>query len=478
MPVTFDPNSFLETNDHEQAIPVLALSVAAHAQWRKTAPADVQHWEDLQGFEAKKGAVMFVPPTAQSGAAIVLGLGENGDVNAPDPWGWAALADRLPPGIYRLPEGMPGKAQEMAALGWALAQYRFRRYLKHSDQEAQTPDKPKRLLLSNKGAKERAAREAAAVALVRDLVNTPANDMLPSDLERESRTLADRFSATVTVTTGDALLDANFPAIHAVGRASADAPRLIDLRWGREDAPKLTLVGKGVCFDSGGLDIKPANGMRLMKKDMGGAAHVLGLAHRIMSDKLDVRLRVLIPAVENAISGTAFRPGDIIKTRKGLSVEIGNTDAEGRLVLGDALTLACEETPDLLLDFATLTGAARVALGPDLPAFFTAHHDLADHFAKAAANTGDPLWRLPLWEAYLDYLDSSVADIANAGDSPFGGAITAALYLSRFITPEVTWAHFDVYAWNQKPRPGRPAGGEAMALRAAFSVIQDRFGAS
>lgn len=460
-------------DESPNATPILAIAEKDLADWYKQAGKPADGWAKAHEFSAKKDELLPIPDADGTIMTVLLGLGQDGAITEPDPWGWAAIRDKLPAGSYRLPEGMGADAQELAALGWGLGSYRFIPYLPDS------PQKPAPLLyLSDRTAVERAQRQISAISLVRDLVNTPTNDMLPSHLESRARTLADRFSAQLSVITGEALLEQNFPTIHAVGRASADAPRLIDMRWGRDDAPHLTLVGKGVCFDSGGLDIKPSSGMRIMKKDMGGAAHVLGLAQLIMASGLDVRLRVLIPAVENAISANAFRPGDIITTRKGLTVEISNTDAEGRLVLCDALTLACEEKPDLLLDFATLTGAARVALGPDIPALFTHDHMLADKLARAAMQTGDPLWRLPLWEGYNDYLDSPVASLLNAGETSFAGAITAALYLNRFVEKEISWAHFDVYAWNQKPRPGRPTGGEAMALRACFAMLSERFGSS
>jgi leucyl aminopeptidase len=302
--------------------------------------------------------------------------------------------------------------------------------------------------------------------------------MLPDSLERAARAVASTFGAEVRVIAGDELLSANYPMIHAVGRASTTAPRLIDFTWGQPSAPKVTLVGKGVCFDSGGLDLKPSSAMLLMKKDMGGAAVVLGLAQMIMAAKLPMRLRVLIPAVENAVSGNAFRPGDVLKTRKGISVEIGNTDAEGRLVLGDALTEAVSEEPALLIDCATLTGAARTALGPDLPAMFTDDETLARDLLAASENVHDPLWRLPLWRAYRKMIDSKIADINNAGDSPFAGAITAALFLKEFTKPKEgtrPWVHLDLYAWNPSERPGRPAGGEGMAIRALYDMISKRF---
>lgn len=317
---------------------------------------------------------------------------------------------------------------------------------------------------------------AEGAYLARDLINTPANDMGPAALEQAARTLAARHGAEISVTAGDALLDANFPMIHAVGRAAAEAPRLIDLCWGDPAHPKVSLVGKGVCFDTGGLDLKPAAGMRLMKKDMGGAANVLALAHMVMARGLPVRLRVLIPAVENSVSASAFRPGDVLKSRLGLTVEIGNTDAEGRLVLADALALASEEDPALLIDLATLTGAARVATGLDLPPYFTDDSALAAALETAAATTRDPIWRLPLYDPYDEDLKSTIADIDNAPAGGFGGAITAALFLRRFVGDGISWAHFDIHGFNNTAKPGRPKGGECMAARALFALLETRHG--
>ncbi|MDP9164269.1 MAG: leucyl aminopeptidase family protein, partial [Pseudomonadota bacterium] len=323
----------------------------------------------------------------------------------------------------------------------------------------------------------RSVRLAQATAMVRDLVDTPASDMGPADLEEAVRALAGAHGATVTTTLGDAL-EQGYPMIAAVGRGAerSRAPRLIELTWGRDDAPRVAIVGKGVCFDSGGLDIKPASGMRLMKKDMGGAAHALALAGLVMAERLPLRLHLLIPAVENSVSATAFRPGDILASRAGKSVEIDNTDAEGRLVLGDALARAVEEEPELILDFATLTGAARVALGPDLPATFINDEPTAAQLLAAAHEHADPIWRMPLWDGYDEMLKSDLADLANAADSPFAGAITAALFLRRFVPEGTPWAHFDTFAWRPAARPGRPKGGEAMGLRAAFALLAARFG--
>jgi leucyl aminopeptidase len=354
-------------------------------------------------------------------------------------------------------------------LGWALATYRFGRYRKH---EGSFPT------LVWPGGCDRAGVERAASAtfLVRDLINTPAADMGPEELAAAARTLADGHGARFAVIVGDELQVRNYPAVHAVGRASSRAPRLIDLQWGDESNPRVTLVGKGVCFDSGGLDLKPAAGMKLMKKDMGGAAIMLGLARMVMSANLPVRLRVLIPAVENSVSGNALRPLDVIETRKGLTVEIGNTDAEGRVILADALAEAASEQPALLVDCATLTGAARVALGTELPALFTNDDTLAQALLAHGAATGDPLWRLPLWKPYKRHLDGKVADLTNAADIAFAGAITAALFLAEFAKPAKPWAHIDIMAWNTDSRPGRPEGGEAMGMRALYGLIRERFG--
>jgi leucyl aminopeptidase len=314
------------------------------------------------------------------------------------------------------------------------------------------------------------------MGLARDLINTPAEDMGPPELAEAAQTLAAKHGARYRVIVGDELLELNYPAIHMVGRAAAKAPRLIDFVWGNENAPKLTLVGKGVCFDTGGLDLKPSGGMRMMKKDMGGAATLLGLASAIMEAKLPVRLRVMVPAVENAVAGNAFRPLDIIKTRKGMTVEVGNTDAEGRLILCDALYEACNERPTLLIDMATLTGAARTALGPELPALFANDDAVADELLRFGLNESDPLWRLPLWKPYRQMIVSPIADLNNVSESSFAGAITAALYLDAFVTPGTPWIHIDTYAWNQKSRPGRPEGGEALAMRALYALIEHRFG--
>jgi len=383
-------------------------------------------------------------------------------------WCLARLAEVLPAGTYRLAEGEPGAA----LFGWVTGQYRFDRYRKDA-----APEGPRLLLTGAVKAIDPALAEAAATALVRDLVNTPAEDMGPAALEAEAQRLAKIFHAELTVTSGDALQQ-GYPMIHAVGRAAArsHAPRLIELTWGNPKHPKVAIVGKGVCFDSGGLDIKPASGMLLMKKDMGGAAHALALAQLIMSAHLKVRLHLLVPAVENAIAGNAFRPGDVLSSRAGITVEIGNTDAEGRLVLGDALTRAGEEDPELVIDFATLTGAARVALGPDLPALMTRRDETADELLKAGLAADDPCWRLPLPESYREYLKSDIADLGNSPANGFAGASVAGLFLDRFVAEGTDWAHFDTFAWRPAAKPGRPKGGDALGLRAAWGMLKKRYG--
>ena len=392
-------------------------------------------------------------------------------VTDPDgsPWPYAALPTVLPEGIYRLETTLEGPEVARFVLGWSLGAYTFDRYKKRKR-------KPAALVWPEGADRAEAMRLTEAVFLARDLVNTPAGDLGPAELAQAARTLAERYQARCTVTRGDQLLRAGYPAVHAVGRAARRAPCLIDLTWGRKTHPKVTLVGKGVVFDSGGLDLKPASGMLLMKKDMGGAAMVLAVALAVMDRRLPIRLRVLIPAVENAVSGDAFRPLDVLPTRRGLTVEVGNTDAEGRLILCDALDEAGREDPELLIDFATLTGAARVALGTDVPALFANDETLAADLLSAADRVADPLWRLPMVASYAKQLDSKVADLCNVSDSRYGGAITAALFLSRFVNDHIPWAHIDLMAYNLSSRPGRPAGGEAMGVRAVYAMLADRYG--
>ena len=405
------------------------------------------------GFSGEAGAVLA------STDGVALGVGDGSD-----PFIIAAASEKLPEGDYKLAGTLVGSAATLAGLGWLLGTYKFTKYKSQSTAAA-------RLVAPENADADDARCIATSVGLVRDLVNTPAGDMLPDALEKAAREIAGEFDANVSVTLGDELLDKNFPMIHAVGRASTTPPRLIDLTWGRKEAPKVTLVGKGVCFDSGGLNMKGAGGMALMKKDMGGSAHVLGLARMIMASEMDVRLRVLIPAVENAVSGNAFRPGDVLHSRKGLTVEIGNTDAEGRLVLADALDLGAEENPDIMISMATLTGAARVAVGPELAPFYTDDEKLANAIIDAAENAADPVWRMPLWKNYDSMLSSPIADLNNISGGSFAGSITAALFLNRFVSQETNWVHFDIYAWRPKAAPGRPQGGEAQAIRALYRAI-------
>ena len=427
--------------------------------------AAARAWAAANGFSGEAGRLLVLPAGDGSVAGALFGVADGRDGFSPLAAG--ALARQLPEGSWRF-AGTPAEP-ELAALGLLLGSYAFSRYRK-ADGRAIAFAAPEGVDA------EAVSRRAEAVFLVRDLINTPANDMGPERLEAAARALAAAHGAEVSVTAGDDLLAQNLPMIHAVGRAAAEAPRLIDLRWGRSTAPKVTLVGKGVCFDTGGLDIKPASGMLLMKKDMGGAANVLGLAALVMGGRLDVRLRVLIPAVENAVSGNAFHPMDIIRMRNGLSVEVGNTDAEGRLILADALAEADSEKPELLIDFATLTGAARVALGPDLPAFYCNDETTAKGLLEASEEEADPFWRLPLYQPYKRMLKNKIADLSSTGSGGFAGSITAALFLQHFVSETTPWVHFDVYAWNPSDRPGRPEGGEAQTIRAVFAYLAGRYG--
>ncbi|TPH13331.1 leucyl aminopeptidase family protein [Litorilituus lipolyticus] len=378
------------------------------------------------------------------------------------------LINQLPSGNYHL--NADEKNHPAICFAWLIGAYQFDRYLSKKNEKTLPI-----LSINNQQTVDAAINYVQATSLVRDLVNTPAADMMPEDLAHAAQDLVDEFGGNVKHTIGDELLEQNYPTIHAVGRASVHAPRLIDLTWGDTNHPKVTLVGKGVCFDSGGLDVKPAAGMRNMKKDMGGSAHVLGLARLIMATKLPINLRVLIPAVENAVSGNALRPGDVVVTRKGISVEIDNTDAEGRLVLCDALAEAENDNPDLIIDFATLTGAMRVALGVELPGFFSTSDEVAAGITLAGSKNTDPVWRMPLYTPYRDLLKSTVADMTNCATVPFGGAITAALYLQDFVNKDTDWVHFDVMAFNIRQQSGRPLGGEAFGVRAVFDYLEQRF---
>ncbi len=445
----------------QDARPIKLLRATELNGWLAGQTEAVRALAAAHRFEGKPGTFVIVP--GNDGWGVVAGVGEDRDQ-----WSLAYLADRLPDGIYRLIESAVG----VMSHGWLLAQHRYDRYRR---KDGASP--PRILLTHEPGEIEAAVRLADAVALVRDLVDTPALDCGPADLQLTIERLASMYGATVAVTLGGALAE-HYPLIHAVGQAAAAdrAPRLIELEWGDPGDPRVTLVGKGVCFDTGGLDIKSSTGMLLMKKDMGGAAHALALAQLVMAARLPVRLHLCIPAVENAISGSAVRPGDVLRSRKGLSVEIVNTDAEGRLILADAVARAGEATPELLIDFATLTSAARVALGPDLPALFSNSEPLAAEFASAAAEAGDPVWRLPLWQPYTDALESDIADIRNAALDGFSGAITAALFIERFVPAGLPWVHLDTYAWRPSAEPGRPKGGDALGLRAAWQLLHSRYG--
>ena len=457
-------NSFA-ARANARTVPMTPLTAGSLEAWLKKQPEGIAGWVRAAGFKASPGATLLLPGTNKKNPISGALVGVSGD---DDIWSWAAASDKLPEGRYKFAREPKAATANRAALGWGLAAYKFTRY------KGKLGARPEMVWPSNA---DRSAVEGTVdgTFLTRDLINTPASDMGPEELADAAKKLARQFKGTCSVVVGDDLLKKNFPAIHAVGRASPRAPRLIDLKWGKSSDPKVTLVGKGVCFDTGGLDLKGAGGMLLMKKDMGGAAHVLGLAHMIMTAKLKVRLRVLIPAVENSVSGNAYRPMDVIPTRKGLTVEIGNTDAEGRVVLSDALDLAASEKPAVILDFATLTGAARIALGPSLPAMFTNDDSLANAFMKCGAAADDPVWRMPLWQPYRKYIEPDIADLSNTGKIPQGGSITAALFLESFVEDTIPWAHFDIMAWNSSSTPGKPEGGEAMAMRAAFDVIAKNY---
>ncbi|WP_377808198.1 leucyl aminopeptidase family protein [Azospirillum sp. A29] len=451
--------------DGPDTVALTPVTKAGLADWLAAQSPAVASWVKAVGFTGEAGSTVFLPGPDGAVARVLAGVSAVDDL-----WAFAGLPASLPAGSYRIDAALDARAATRAALGWALGSYRFSRYRKPPEKGFATLVWPAE---ADRGEVERAA---TATWLVRDLVNTPACDMGPAELAQAAQDLAAEFDAAVEVIVGQDLLDRDYPAIHAVGRASPRAPRLVDLRWGNPDHPKVTIVGKGVCFDTGGLDLKPSSGMLMMKKDMGGAAHALALGRMIMMAGLPVRLRVLVPAVENVVSGDAFKPLDVLKTRKGLTVEVGNTDAEGRLILCDALAEADSEKPELLIDFATLTGAARVALGPDLPALMSNNDALANDLTEAGTAVDDPMWRLPLWAPYRKGLDSKVADINNVTTNGFAGAITAGLFLQEFVSKETPWAHLDTYAWNGSARPGRPEGGEALGLRAAYAVIAKRFG--
>jgi leucyl aminopeptidase len=454
------------TESTEAAIPVVFVTKATWDATSASLDTPAQQFAHANNFSGKAGQYLSLPAPDGTIARVLFGLD---DASSPrqDRFRVGQLPGLLPPGTYRFANA-PHDAR-LATLAFALGCYRFGRY--------RASETPQVRLVPPAGVDIAAvSRMAEAAGLARDLINTPANDMGPEELEAAARELATQFGARFSSIVGDELLRQNFPLIHAVGMASTRAPRLIDFTWGDASHPKVTLVGKGVCFDTGGVDLKPASGMLIMKKDMGGAANVLALAQMIMDAKLKVRLRVLIPAVENSVAGNAFRPLDIFPSRKGPTVEIGNTDAEGRLVLADALALADEETPDLLIDLGTLTGAARVALGPDLPPFYTDDDALAADVAHCAYAENDPLWRMPLWGPYDAWLDSKVANINNAPANGFAGSITCALFLQRFVESAASWLHVDIYGWTPSAKPGRPEGGECQAARALFALLSQRYG--
>jgi leucyl aminopeptidase len=459
-----DVAALLQPDRGQPATPLHLVDKKTYPDWLKVQPERLRQAAKAQGFKGDGFQLAILPDQGDAWSAV-LGIA---NVNDLSPWCLAKAAESLPEGSYRVAEQGPGPA----ALGWLLAQYRFDRY-----REKKKDSKGPRVLLTDEPARiEDTVLVAESTFLVRDLVNIPAGDLGPAELQAAAEKVAQDCGAKVRTVSG-ASLHKGFPMVEAVGRAAVPdrAPRLIELEWGDQRHPRLALVGKGVCFDSGGLDIKPSSGMRLMKKDMGGAAHALALARLVMKTNLPVRLHLVVPAVENAVSGAAFRPGDILKSRKGLTVEVGNTDAEGRLILADALALAAEHKPELILDFATLTGAARVALGPDLPALFVNDDALADRLLESGKAVSDPLWRMPLWKGYDEMLASDVADLGNVSEAPLAGAVTAALFLQRFVPEGTPWAHFDTFAWRPSAKPGRPKGGEALGLRAAWELLRSRY---
>jgi leucyl aminopeptidase len=445
----------------EDSVPITPVRKADWESWRRGQSDTLRRWVDNTRFKADSGTVSLVANQEGALDRVLLGIGDEEDL-----WTWAALPARLPERTYRIDGATDREWSNRIGLGWALGTYKFQRY-----QEKEEPLAT--LVWPESCDRDRVESAALATFLVRDLINTPASDMGPEELADAAQALGEEFGARCRIVVGDELLEENYPAVHAVGRASVRAPRLIDLQWGDASARKVTLVGKGVCFDSGGLDLKPAASMKLMKKDMGGAAQVLGLARMIMSAGLPVRLRVLIPAVENLVSGNSIRPLDVVPTRKGLTVEIGHTDAEGRVILADALAEAASEEPELIVDFATLTGAARVALGTELPGMYSNDDAVAEALLLHGKKEGDPLWRLPLWKPYRKQIDGKVANLTNSTNSPYAGSITAALFLAEFVE-KVPWVHVDLMAWNVESRPGRPEGGEAQGMRAVFALLTGR----
>jgi leucyl aminopeptidase len=455
------------TEKRPDAVPIHLVYEEDLGSWLAAQNHVTRTWLNITGFKAERHKLALLPSGTGGVRAVVFGLGKR-SAGPLTLWHSAGLADRLPEGSYYLDTRLPDAAGAQFCLGWAYGQYRFDRYRSSA---------PRNVALQVPGGVDvmEIERQHAALSYARDLINTPACDMSPEHLADAALAVARRYGAEARVYVGEELQTQGFPAVHAVGRASQVAPRLVDFTWGEPSYPRIALVGKGVCFDSGGLDIKPSQSMLLMKKDMGGAACTLALAQLIMDAGLPVRLRVVIPAVENAVAGNAYRPGDVIKSRKGLTIEVGNTDAEGRLVLADALTLADSDSPELLIDMATLTGAARVALGPELPAMFTSDDALGQALVAIGAQEADPVWQLPLWSGYDDELSSKIADLNNVSSSGFSGAIIGALFLRRFVSESTVWVHFDLYGWNSKDRPGRPVGAEAQCVRALYAYLKRRY---
>ena len=457
--------SLLAADGGQKARPIHLVDKGSFTAWVKKRSAEDRALLEAHRFDGKTAFAFALLPRGGE-FEVVSAVKNAADLS---PWCLAKLAESLPEGTYKLAIGEPGKA----ALGWLMGQHRFDAYRSKKEEQERGP----RVLLTSEAAKiDSALRLAQATALVRDLVNTPAADLGPAQLEQVARDAANELGAQIRVTIGDELTS-GYPLIAAVGAGATQerAPRLIEIEWGKPEDPRVAIVGKGVCFDTGGLDLKPASGMRIMKKDMGGAAHALALARLVIAERLPIRLHMLIAAVENSVSGAAYRPGDVIKSRKGLFVEVDNTDAEGRLVLADALARASELGPELIVDFATLTGAARVALGPDLPALFANDDDLAAAIEVGAREVDDPLWRMPLWDPYDENLKSSIADLSNMANNPMAGCIYAALFLRRFVGEKIPWAHLDTWAWRDPAKPGRPKGGDALGLRATFETLQRRY---
>ncbi|MEM7675300.1 MAG: leucyl aminopeptidase family protein [Myxococcota bacterium] len=454
---------FFAARSTKQTVPIHVVTKEGFGEWLKYQESPTQAWLKSQSFSPEPGRSVLLPGPKGQLKGILLGVD-----NPATPWCFAGLPAVLPPGRYMLPDGLESDFARAAALGWALGSYRFQQF-KSNKTDIQV------VLVWPDIDRAEVTRLVESIFLVRDMINTPAGDLGPQELAATAKKVGRQHDAKTTIIKGAQLLEKGYPAVHAVGRASSRPPCLVDIRWGRPRDPKLTLVGKGVVFDSGGLDLKPSSGMLLMKKDMGGSAIALGLAHAIMAAKWRVRLRVLLPAVENAVSGDSFRPLDVLPTRKGLTVEVGNTDAEGRLIMCDALAEGDQESPEVLVDVATLTGAARIALGTEVPVLFSNDDGLAEDILAGGDQEGDPLWRLPLYAPYRRHLDSKVADISSTGQTRFGGAIIAALFLQSFVNAQTKWAHVDVMAWNNDNRPGRPYGGEAMGLRGLYAGLAKHF---